>query len=161
MAKSRQCHSFPGISLLWDQNQVRLFDSFLIWQTEHIIVSCFSTGPSSGTKRDGVQAGVSGATSLGKPKSKVLRPSPPSSASSTTSMSMPTFQDSNWEALAIDCDVAELKNQVEEAEAQENSDRVEGLLLGAVKNLKRKIFFDLCWVICLLELEIFDFSRTV
>ena len=96
------------------------------------------TGGSGGTKRDGVQAGIAGGSgsSLSKAKSKVLRPSPPSSTSSSASMSMPTFQDNSWENLAIDCDSSELRNQIEDAEASDNSDRIEGLLLGAVKNLK-------------------------
>ena len=51
-------------------------------------------------------------------------------------MSMPTFQDNSWENLAIDCDSSELRNQIEDAETSDNSDRIEGLLLGAVKNLK-------------------------
>lgn len=59
-----------------------------------------------------------------------------SASSMLTSSS--AFQDNAWETLAIDCDPTELKNQVEEAEAQDNSDRVEGLLLGGVKNLKNQ-----------------------
>ena len=51
---------------------------------------------------------------------------------------MPSFQDNAWESMAIDCDPTELRMQVEEAEAQDNSDRVEGLLLGGVKNLKNQ-----------------------
>ncbi len=99
----------------------------------------FSPGSSGVPKRDAVQVGVAGASSLGKPKSKVLRPSPPSSTTSASSLSMPALiQDNAWESLALECDPTELKRQVEEAEAQDNSDRVEGLLLGGVKALKNQ-----------------------
>ena len=53
-------------------------------------------------------------------------------------MSMPSFQENVWETYAIDCDPSELKNRIEDAETSDNQDMIEGLLLGAVKNLKNQ-----------------------
>lgn len=41
-----------------------------------------------------------------------------------------------WEGLAIECEPTELLRLVEEAEHLDNSDRIEGLILGSVKILK-------------------------
>ena len=106
----------------------------LCFQIVHISIAVTS----GGAKRH-AEAGLSGAaSSLSKAKTKVLRPSPPSSTSSSASMSMPSFQENVWETYAIDCDPSELKNRIEDAETSDNQDMIEGLLLGAVKNLKNQ-----------------------
>jgi integrator complex subunit 1 len=53
-------------------------------------------------------------------------------------VSMPTFADrsSNWESLALDCDPVDLIRAIEDAEQDDQTDAIEGLLCGAVKQLK-------------------------
>ena len=74
---------------------------------------------------------MSGPTALGKPKPKVMRPSPPSSVGAISAVNI----DNQWENSAVECDPTELTRAVEEAEASETS---EGLLLGAIKLLKNQ-----------------------
>ncbi len=69
---------------------------------------------SAGAKRDATQAGAS---ALNKAKSKVMRPSPPTSAmgqpgassSAAGMLNMPTLIDKSnvWESLAIECEPTE------------------------------------------------------
>ena len=92
-----------------------------------------------GSKRDAAQAGVPGPSTLGKPKTKVVRPSPPSSANAPSMPSlMPNLQDNYWESSAIDCDASELVRLIDDAEATNNIERIESLILGAVKTLKNQ-----------------------
>ena len=58
----------------------------------------------------------------------MVRPSPPSSANPAMPplMSMPNVQDNLWENSAIDCDASDLVRVIEDAEAINNAERIEG-----------------------------------
>ena len=58
----------------------------------------------------------------------MVRPSPPSSANPAMPplMSMPNVQDNLWENSAIECDASDLVRVIEDAEAINNAERIEG-----------------------------------